>query len=529
MAITKVTNAVLSSGANLDMLTGKSFLHETNMASNSATGIASQQSIKAYVDSQSGSTTLLGLTDVGSDGTNGQVLTTNGSGGFTFTTVSGGSSTPSIDDQGTGTTALTIYSSGQSAFAADVQVTGSIYVSGTVDGVDIAARNTVLTSTTTTANAALPKAGGTMTGNLTVNAIVTATNTNMDLDPNGSGVVVFKGNTTKGAGQFKLNCENNSHGITIKGPPHSAGASYTLTLPNDDGSSNQVLTTNGSGVLSWSTPSSGSSYDDAAVNTHLNTSTASTNEVLSWNGSDYDWVAQSSGGSVNGLFATDIFTATSGQTAFTLSNSVSNENNLMVFVDGVFQAQNTYSTSGTTLTFATGIVLNRVVTVYHIETASGGGGGGSSYLSGGTKISLAASQSGIARNTTTKVTFDTVEFGNSGTPFSTTNNNYTVPSAGKYLIVGQTALNNYNLSSGGMVSFSNSIYKNGSSVQTTQYYYSAISNGAIRQAMPYHTVLDLAQNDVIDFRVSVNTYVTTATLSVWNYNQMTYVYIVRVE
>ena len=38
------------------------------------------------------------------------------------------------------------------------------------------------------------------------------------------------------------------------------------------------------------------SYNDAAVDTHLNTGTASTNEVLSWNGSDYDWVAQSGGG-----------------------------------------------------------------------------------------------------------------------------------------------------------------------------------------------------------------------------------------
>ena len=46
-------------------------------------------------------------------------------------------------------------------------VTGNIAVSGTVDGVDIAARDSVLTSTTTTANAALPKAGGTMTGALT--------------------------------------------------------------------------------------------------------------------------------------------------------------------------------------------------------------------------------------------------------------------------------------------------------------------------------------------------------------------------
>ena len=45
----------------------------------------------------------------------------------------------------------------------DFDVTGNIIVSGTVDGVDIATRDGVLTSTTTTANAALPKAGGQMT------------------------------------------------------------------------------------------------------------------------------------------------------------------------------------------------------------------------------------------------------------------------------------------------------------------------------------------------------------------------------
>jgi len=49
-----------------------------------------------------------------------------------------------------------------------IDVTGNIVVSGTVDGVDIAARDAVLTSTTTTANAALPKAGGTMTGDTTL-------------------------------------------------------------------------------------------------------------------------------------------------------------------------------------------------------------------------------------------------------------------------------------------------------------------------------------------------------------------------
>jgi len=90
-------------------------------------------------------------------------------------------------------------------------------------------------------------------GNLDVNGqdIVTTSNGAIDLDPNGSGVVTFKGNATRGAGQFKLNCENNSHGITIKGPPHSASASYTLTLPNTDGNADQVLKTNGSGVLDW--------------------------------------------------------------------------------------------------------------------------------------------------------------------------------------------------------------------------------------------------------------------------------------
>ena len=52
----------------------------------------------------------------------------------------------------------------------NISVGNNITVGGTVDGVDIASRDTVLTNTTTTANAALPKAGGTMTGNITFNA-----------------------------------------------------------------------------------------------------------------------------------------------------------------------------------------------------------------------------------------------------------------------------------------------------------------------------------------------------------------------
>ena len=93
-------------------------------------------------------------------------------------------------------------------------------------------------------------------GNLNVNGndIVSTSNGDIDFTPNGTGAVVFKGvsgNGGNGAGRFKLNCEVNSHGITIQGPPHSAGANYTLTLPNTDGNPDQVLKTNGSGVLDW--------------------------------------------------------------------------------------------------------------------------------------------------------------------------------------------------------------------------------------------------------------------------------------
>ena len=44
------------------------------------------------------------------------------------------------------------------------------------------------------------------------------------------------------------------------------------------------------------TGSGGSSYANSDVDTHLNTGTASTNDVLGWNGSDYFWTAQTGGG-----------------------------------------------------------------------------------------------------------------------------------------------------------------------------------------------------------------------------------------
>lgn len=93
-------------------------------------------------------------------------------------------------------------------------------------------------------------------GNLDVNGndIVSTSNGAIDLDPDGSGKVTFKGNATRGSGQFALNCEQNTHAITIKGPAHSAAANYTLTLPNNDGNDGDALKSDGSGNLSFGTP-----------------------------------------------------------------------------------------------------------------------------------------------------------------------------------------------------------------------------------------------------------------------------------
>lgn len=94
-----------------------------------------------------------------------------------------------------------------------------------------------------------PQLGGNLDV-LTREINTSTTNGNIKLNPNGTGVVEVKG-AGGNDGTLQLNCSQNSHGVKIKSPPHSAAASYTLTLPDNDGNANQVLKTDGSGALSW--------------------------------------------------------------------------------------------------------------------------------------------------------------------------------------------------------------------------------------------------------------------------------------
>ena len=89
-------------------------------------------------------------------------------------------------------------------------------------------------------------------------------------------------------------------------------ASYTL--PATDGSADQVIKTDGSGNLSFTNQSSGGSQLSVEKN---------------------------------------ILTGDGSTVTFSVSSSIVSENNTQVYIDGVYQSKDNYSTSGSNITFST--------------------------------------------------------------------------------------------------------------------------------------------------------------------------------
>jgi len=90
-------------------------------------------------------------------------------------------------------------------------------------------------------------------GDLDMNGqdIVTTSNANIDLNPNGSGVVNLVGNSTRAATlRFAEDTDDGSNYIELKAG--TIGSNLSFTLPTSDAtSSGQALVSNGSGVLSF--------------------------------------------------------------------------------------------------------------------------------------------------------------------------------------------------------------------------------------------------------------------------------------
>ena len=132
----------------------------------------------------------------------------------------------------------------------DVYLNGVKLVNGT--DVTVTSGNSVVLASGATAGDTLDLVGfGTFNVASIAASSITSGTLNNDRLP--SPTLIVKGDGSSADGQIQLNCSQNSHGVKIKAPPHSAGQSYTLILPQNTGSNGQVLASNGSSTnqLSW--------------------------------------------------------------------------------------------------------------------------------------------------------------------------------------------------------------------------------------------------------------------------------------
>ena len=122
-----------------------------------------------------------------------------------------------------------------------------------------------------------PQLGGDLDTN--GNDIVTTSNANLDLAPNGTGAVVVKGNTNPGTVIF--NCEANTHGQTVKSQPHTANVTNTLTLPA--GGNQEIVGTTATQTLT-NKSIDGAQLTGSVATARLDTGT-SANQIVALDGS----------------------------------------------------------------------------------------------------------------------------------------------------------------------------------------------------------------------------------------------------
>ena len=296
----------------------------------------------ARADARIAAASLLDLNDVGSDGTNGQVLTTDGSGGFTFTTVSGGGSAITVQEEGSSlaTAAATINFVGAGVTASGTGSTKTITIPGT--GTVSEAFKTIAVS----GQSSVVADGATDTLTLVAGSNMTLT-TNATSD-----TITFAstGGSSGGAAASDI----------VKRFVYTTSTSTTAFSGSDDNSATLSYTADAvqvylNGVLQKLTT------DYAETNSSTITFA---NAIASGNVVEIVAFYRTIG---TGNSVVNQFTGDGSTVAFTVTTAPVSENNLLVYIDGVYQQKTDYITSGTTLTMDTapgnGAIIETVCSV----------------------------------------------------------------------------------------------------------------------------------------------------------------------
>jgi len=376
-----LTSPVINTGVS-----GTAFLDDDTFATATATTLASSESIKAYVDARIlTEDTLAEMNDVN--------ITTPADGSLLFydTTTS-----MWIDNVVSGD--ITIADTGVAAISSgvivndDINASAAISVSKTalVDGTGL-----TLTGDTLSVDASqtqITAVGTLTTGTWNATSIADAYIDNNLTISGGTVDNSVIGGTTAAAGTFTTLTATTSITGTLAtaAQPNitSVGSLTSLTVSGDltvDTSTLVVDSTNNRVGILDATPAVtldiGTATDAIFVPSGTTAQRPGTpsNGYLRYNTDDaqFEGYADGAWGAIAGsgsgsAMEQQILSGDGSTTGFTLTSAPTSENNLLVFVDGVFQAQDTYSVSGTTLTFSTAPANGRVITVYHILSSISG-------------------------------------------------------------------------------------------------------------------------------------------------------------
>jgi hypothetical protein len=204
----------------------------------------------------------------------------------------------------------------------NLTATGNIIVTGTVDGRNVATDGTKLDGIEAGAQVNVgTDLGNTASGTAFTITSSTGNNTNLPAATTSAWGVMTDEDKTKLDGiesGAQVNVGTNL-GNT------ATGTSFTITSSTGNNTNLPAATTSAWGVMTDEDKTKLDGIEASAdvtdagnvnplVDAHLNTSTATTNQVLSWTGSDYDWVDQSGGGgALNDLTDVAITSPSSGQ------------------------------------------------------------------------------------------------------------------------------------------------------------------------------------------------------------------------